>query len=333
MKIIVDAMGGDNAPKATIEGALIAKKEFGCDIILVGQQDVIKSHLGDITDVEIVHAEQVVEMCDDPMVVLKSKKESSLAVALKMLADGQGDALVTASNTGATLTGATLITKRIKGVRRAALAPILPTKTGGSLLVDCGANVECTEDYLEQFAIMGSAYFGEIKPNPTVALVNNGAEKSKGTPMIQKAYDRLEKLGNDGIINFIGNVEGREIAYGGADILVTDGFTGNILLKTFEGTAMYMGAEVKKMLTKNLKTKIGALLLGSAITDFKKTMDYKEVGGAPLLGIKKAVIKAHGSANAYTMRSAINQAIKYVESGAIEKIEQNLNKMEKIEEN
>lgn len=334
MKIILDAMGGDNAPKALVEGAILASKEFDAEIILVGREEEILKVLQENNEtsnkkISVVNATEVVTMEDDPTKSLKEKKDSSLRVALTMLANDEGDAMVCAGNTGAVLAGATLIVKRIRGIRRAALAPILPTKNGGSLLIDCGANVECSPDYLEQFAIMGSAYFSAFRENPRVALVNNGAESNKGAPLQKETYKLLEKIGNQGIINFTGNIEGRDVAINGADVLVTDGFTGNILLKTYEGVGMYIAGEVKNMFTKNIFTKIGALFVSSGLKEFKKSLDYKEIGGAPLLGIKKPVIKAHGSCDAYAVRSAIRQAIEYKNNKSIEDI---TNKIAIIEE-
>lgn len=326
MRIILDAMGGDNAPESTVNGAILAKKEFGIDIVLVGNKPEIEKILGDEKGFEIVHTDEVITMKDDPMSVIRAKRNSSLGKAFDLLNEETSDALVTSGNTGATLSGATLITKRLKGVRRAALAPMLPTKSGGSLLIDCGANVECTDELLTQFGVMGSIYFEKTMnvKNPKVGLINNGAESSKGTPMYQNVYKELTELSEKNVINFIGNIEGRGVAFGEADVIVADGFTGNILLKTYEGVGMYIGKEVKNIFTKNIFTKICAVFVKSGIDDFKKSMDYKEIGGAPLLGIKKPVIKAHGSSDAYAVRSAIKQAMDYKSSGVILEIEENL---------
>lgn len=331
MKIVLDAMGGDHAPLEIVKGAILAVNEFKKEIILVGDENKIKEILTAENALNnpllsIVHSDLVITMKDNAKTILKEKRQSSLGKSLDLVANGTADAVVTAGNTGATLTGATLILKRIKGIRRAALAPMLPTKSGGSLLVDCGANVECSEEYLLQFAIMGSIYFKNVcnVSNPKVGLVNNGAESSKGPPMIKNTHKMLENIHSMGLINFTGNIEGRDIPQGVCDVLVTDGFTGNILLKTYEGVGLYISSELKKMYMKNLKSKISALLVKKEMDDFKKTMDYKEVGGAPLLGIKKPIIKAHGSSNAYAIRSAIKQAIIYTESKSIEAIEQSI---------
>lgn len=334
MKIVLDAMSGDNAPYEIVKGGIMAVEEFGCEVILVGDTEkiteiLVKEGQTYNTKITIEHSEGVVEMCDDPKIVLRKKRGSSLGVALDILAKDKADAFVSAGNTGAVLTGATLIVKRIAGVRRAAIAPTLPTKTGGSLLIDSGANVECTEEYLEQFAIMGNIYCKKTmgRKTPKVGLVNNGAESSKGTPMIKATYEKLAQAHKDGVLNFIGNVEGRDVAQGTADVIVTDGFTGNILLKTYEGVGLYISAEVKKMFVKNIFTKIGAILVKEGIDNLKKSMDYKEVGGAPMLGIKKPVIKSHGSCDAYAIRSSIKQAIAYTESGVIDDITKEIAKL------
>lgn len=335
MKIIIDAMGGDHAPQSCIGGAVLAARDFGVEIILVGDEAKIAAQLknenaGDLSDkIEVVHAEQTIEMDDAATCVTGAKKQSSLAVAMRMLAEGKGDALVTAGNTGAVLVGATMIVKRIPGVRRAAIAPMLPTKTGGSLLIDCGANVECTPEYLLQFGYMGSYYMKKVRgiASPKVGLINNGAEATKGTEMIRASYDLLSKAGAENNINFIGNIEGRDVAQGAADVIVCDGFTGNILLKTFEGVGLYLASEVKKMFMSSAKTKIAAILMKNQLKAFKAKLDYKEIGGAPLLGICKPVIKAHGSCDARAMRGAINQAIAYANGGIIEEIAKNVEHM------
>lgn len=335
MKIIVDAMGGDNAPQSTVEGAVLAAREFGAEIVLVGREAEMKACLdaaqaGDVRNqLQLVHAEQVIDMCDSATSVTKEKKDSSLAAALRMLGAGEGDAMVSSGNTGAVLVGSTMYVKRIRGVRRAALAPILPTDTGGSLLIDSGANVECTPEYLLQFAYMGYFYAkGQMGiPNPKVGLVNNGAEASKGTPMLKETYQLLQQAGQAGRLNFIGNIEGRDVPFGAADVVLCDGFTGNVLLKTYEGVGLYFAGEMKKMFTKSLGTKLAAVMVKDGLRGFKKKMDYKEVGGAPLLGIAKPVVKAHGSSDPRAFKSAIRQAIQYAESGIIASIEQNIQHM------
>ena len=335
MKIIIDAMGGDNAPRSTVEGAVLAVREFGIDAALVGREPEIRACLeaaqaGDAADkLQIVHAEQVIDMCDSATSVTKEKKDSSLAAALRMLGAGEGDALVSSGNTGAVLVGSTMYVKRIRGVRRAALAPVLPTDKGGALLIDSGANVECTPEYLLQFAYMGSFYaqkqMGIAKPK--VGLMNNGAEASKGTPVLRETYALLQEAAQAGRLNYIGNIEGRDVPFGAADVVLCDGFTGNVLLKTYEGVGMYFAGEMKKMFLKNLGTKMAALLVKDGLGAFKKKMDYKEVGGAPLLGIAKPVIKAHGSSDPRAFKSAIRQAVQYAESGIIASIAENIDHM------
>lgn len=335
MKIIVDAMGGDNAPHSTVRGALQAAKEYGVEIILVGRGEEILSvlHEDGISDlpagVEIIHAEQVVDMCDNPATAFKEKKDSSLTVGLNMLKDGKGDAFVSAGSTGALLAGATLITKRIKGIRRAAMAPVIPTGRGGAVLVDCGATAEGTPEFLLQFAFMGSYYAERVmgRPEPKVGLLNIGAEPSKGTDLQRETYMLLEKAKEEGRINFVGNVEAREAVEGSVDVIVSDGYSGNIFLKTMEGTAIFLGREIKKMFSKNIFTKIGYLLMRKEVKEFKKLMDAGEVGGTALMGISKPVIKAHGSSNDYAIKNAIRQAIEYKKSGIIEDISENVSYM------
>lgn len=335
MKIIVDAMGGDNAPHSTVRGALQAVNEYGIEVILVGRGDAILAVLQEdgISDlpagVEIAHAGQVVEMCDNPATAFKEKKDSSLTVGLNMLKDEKGDAYVSAGSTGALLSAATLITKRIKGIRRAAMAPVIPTGRGGAVLVDCGATADGTPEFLLQFAFMGSYYAERVlgRPEPKVGLLNIGAEPSKGTDLQREAYVLLEKAREEGRINFVGNVEAREAVEGSVDVIVSDGYSGNIFLKTMEGTAIFLGREIKKMFSKNLFTKIGYLLMRNEVKEFKKLMDAGEVGGTALMGISKPVIKAHGSSDDYAIKNAIRQAIEYKKAGIIEDIAENINHM------
>lgn len=252
-----------------------------------------------------------------------------MAVAFRMLADGEGDALVSAGNTGAQLSGATLIVKRIRGIRRAALPTLLPTKTGKVLLIDSGANVECTPEYLLQFAFMGSFYMQKVVgvANPRVGLINNGTEDSKGDPLRKEAYAMLKKAGDEGRINFVGNVEGNDIMLGGCDVAVTDGFTGNVVLKTIEGAAKFLGSGIKKVFLTSLRTKLGYLFVKPQLKGFMALMDSSEIGGAPFLGVSKPVFKAHGSSNARAIRSAIMQAIRYVEGDVVKTIEENIDQM------
>ncbi|MEG2988196.1 MAG: phosphate acyltransferase PlsX [Oscillospiraceae bacterium] len=335
MKIIVDAMGGDNAPRSNVEGALAAVKEYGVEVILVGRGEDILAVLKEdgVVDlphgVEIAHADQVVTMEDNPATAFKEKKNSSLTMGLNLLKDGTGDAFVSAGSTGALLSGATLLVKRIKGIRRAALAPVVPTGKGGAILVDCGATAECTPEYLLQFAFMGSYYAEHVlgRPEPRVGLLNIGAEPSKGTDLQREAYALLQKAGDEGRIHFVGNVEAREAVEGAVDVIVADGYSGNIFLKTMEGTGLFLAKEIKKMFKKNLISKISALLVKDGIKNFKKILDAGEVGGTALVGISKTVIKAHGSSDAYAIKNAIRQGMQFSSSGIIEDITENVEHM------
>ena len=335
MRIIVDAMGGDNAPQAPVRGAIQAAKEYGVEIILVGRgEDILKVlHEDGIADlpagVEIAHAEQVVDMCDNAATAFKDKKDSSLTVGLNLLRDGTGDAFVSAGSTGALLAGATLLVKRIRGIRRAAMAPVVPTGGGGAILIDCGATAECTPEYLLQFAFMGSYYAERVlgRPEPKVGLLNIGAEPSKGTALQKETYALLTKAKEEGRINFVGNVEAREAVQGAVDVIVSDGYSGNIFLKTMEGTGGFMAKQLKAMFKKNLLTKLAAVLVSGGLRDFKKMMDSGEVGGTPLIGISKPVIKAHGSSDAFAIKNAIRQAQSFAASGIIEDITENIDHM------
>ncbi len=332
MRIIIDAMGGDNAPDAIVRGAVDAAKEFSTAITLVGRggeilESLKKQGIDTLPEgVEIANADDVVDMHDDPATVMHARRDSSMLVALRMLAEGKGDAVISAGSTGALLTAATLTVKRVKGIRRAALAPVIPTKGGSAVLIDCGANAECTPEFLLQFGYMGSfcAERFDGKKNPRVGLLNIGAEDTKGTDLQRQAYALLKNAPG---LNFVGNIEGREAMEGAVDVIVADGFSGNIMLKCIEGTGLFLASEMKKIFLKNLATKIGALLCKSGINDFKKLLDYRETGGTMLLGLKKPVIKAHGSSDARAIRSAVRQAIAVSESGVTELIEQNIDKM------
>lgn len=318
MRIILDAMGGDNAPQAPVIGALQAAKDFGAQITLVGRGEEILSVLRsqgyhDLPEgMEIAHADEVVDMHDDPATVVRKRKNSSMMIGLKMLSDGLGDAFVSAGSTGALLTGATLLVKRVKGIRRAAMGPTMPNKTGGkTVILDCGANAECTPEFLLQFGLVGSIYAKKCLgvENPKIGLLNIGTEDSKGTPLQKEAYALLKEAGDKGIINFVGNTEARDVPLGAVDVVVCDGFAGNVLLKSIEGTAMFMGSLVSKMFKKNFLSKLSAALVMKDIKAFKKMLDYREIGGTPFLGIRKPVIKAHGSSDALAFRNAVRQAM------------------------
>lgn len=333
MKIIVDAMGGDNAPGSNVRGALAAAQEYKAEIILVGKgEEILKvlaeDGIGELPKgVEIAHADQVVTMEDNPATAFKEKKNSSLTVGLTMLREGRGDAFVTAGSTGALLSAATMIPKRIKGIRRAALAPVLPVS--GAVLIDCGATAECKPEYLLQYAFMGSYYAGHVlgKPEPRVGLLNIGAEPSKGTDLQVETYALLKKANEEGRINFVGNIEAREAITGAVDVIVADGYAGNIMLKAMEGTGLLLMRELKNVLMGSTKGKLAALLVKDGMKDLKKLMDSNEVGGTPLLGISRPVIKAHGSSSDYAIKNAIRQAIQFSGSGIIEDIEENISYM------
>lgn len=329
MRVIIDAMGGDNAPQAPVLGALRARRELGVDVTLVGRKEEIQKYLGKEKGVDIVDAREIITMEDDPSTATRRKKDSSLAVALSMLKEGKGDAVVSAGSTGALLTGATLTVKRIRGIRRAALAPVIPNGGKGVMLIDCGANVECTSEYLLQFAYMGSFYMKCIMgiPNPKVGLLNNGTEESKGGELQKQSYALLKKAADDGRINFVGNIEGSAALTGAVDVLVTDGFTGNILLKGSEGMIKFLMGQLKGVFLSSTKNKLAALALKGDFAKLKDMMDVNKVGGTALLGISKPVIKAHGSSNDEAVFSAIRQAVQFAKAGVIEEIEKNIEYM------
>lgn len=335
MKIIVDAMGGDFAPLAPVKGALMAHERYGAEIILAGRtEDILRAmQQCGCTElprgVEIANATEVVEICDDPATAFKKKKDSSLTVGLTMLRDGAADGFVSAGSTGAILSGATLVVKRIRGLRRAALAPTIPTAKGKAVLIDCGANAECTVEYLLQFAYLGSYYAQKVLgiEKPRVGLLNIGAEESKGDELRRSAYQKLREAGEAGHLNFTGNIEAKEAMLGECDVIVADGYSGNIMLKSIEGTGKLLSIKLKEMLMHSALTKVAALLLKGQMADFKKLLDANEVGGTALLGISKPVIKAHGSASELGFCNAVRQAMEVAQSGIIDDIAQNIDKM------
>ncbi|MBE6971942.1 MAG: phosphate acyltransferase PlsX [Ruminococcaceae bacterium] len=335
MKIIIDAMGGDNAPLEIVKGALQGQKRWGVDIILTGDTTAILKAVeacGEKTlpkGVEIAHADEVVEMCDDPATVFRRKKNSSMALGLNMVKEGKGDAFISAGSTGALLTGATLLVKRVRGIRRAAMAPTIPTTTGKAVLIDCGANADCTAEYLVQFAYLGSFYAQRVLniERPRVALLNIGAEDSKGTDLQRETLAWLRQAGEAGHLNFIGNIEAKEAIKGGCDVIVTDGFSGNIMLKTLEGVGSMAGRVLSGIFKKNLLTKLAALAVMPGLNSFKAMMDPNKVGGTAFIGISKPVIKAHGSSNAEAIENAIGQAVEFAKSGIIADIEENIELM------
>ena len=336
MKIIVDAMGGDNAPLEIVKGALQAQKRFGADIVFTGDEaailDAVRAcGLADLPDgAAVIPTTETVEMCDDPATVFRRKKDTSMGVGLTLLKNGGGDAMVSAGSTGALLTGATLITKRIHGIRRAAMAPVIPTATGSAVLIDCGANAECTPEYLVQFAFLGNFYAQRVLgvDRPRVALLNIGTEDSKGTDLQKQTLALLRQAGKRGDLHFIGNIEAKEAIKGGCDVIVTDGFSGNILLKTMEGVGSFAGHALGDIFKKNLLTKLAAAMVMPGLRAFKAQLDPNKVGGTAFIGISKPVIKAHGASNAEAIDNAIGQARQVAESGIIGQIQENVHLMQ-----
>lgn len=326
MKIIVDAMGGDNAPVEIVKGCISAIEKFGINIILVGNEENIKKELDlyvyNKDKIEIIHAGDIITNFDNPALAIRRKKDSSMVVGLKALKEGLGDGFLSAGNTGALLAGGLFIIKRIKGIQRAALASVYPTNKQISLIVDAGANVDSKAEYLEQFGIMGSIYMEHIlkRENPKVALASIGVEKGKGDELVKESYELLENAP----INFIGNIEARNIPMGEVDVIVADGFVGNIILKLTEGVASSLLSELKTIFTSNLLSKISALLIKKQLNKLKKKTDYRQYGGAPLLGIQKPVVKAHGSSDALAIENGIRQLVNFIEKDVINIIEKNI---------
>ena len=331
MKIIVDAMGGDNAPQEIVRGAVRARRELGVEIELVGRREEVEACLAaeGCTDIPVVDAREVITMEDDPSTATRRKKDSSMAVALTRLKNGEGDAVVSAGSTGALLTGATLTVKRIRGIRRAAMAPVLPAGEHGVMLIDCGANVECTSEYLLQFAFMGSFYAKKLMgcANPRVGLLNVGTEDTKGGELQHQTFALLRQAHEEGRLNFVGNVEGTGVFAGDVDVVVCDGFTGNVLLKGTEGVIKYMMKALKGVFYASTINKLAAAVLKKDLAAMKISLDVNEVGGTALVGISKPVIKAHGASNAASLFAAIRQAKAFAESGIIEDINRNIEYM------
>lgn len=316
MRILLDAMSGDNAPLEILRGADLARKEFKeHTLVLVGDENVIsdvaiKNEIN-LSGVEIIHADTVITMEDSPLSVVRDKKDSSMSVGLKSLSKGEVDAFVSAGNTGALITGSTIVVRRIAGINRAAIASILPLSTP-VLLMDSGANLNVTSDNICQFAFMGAKYMEKIYgiDRPKIGQLNNGTEYNKGNPLQIESYQLLSESG----LNFVGNVEAKEVPFGVCDVLVTDGFSGNIFLKSVEGMGKFLMGTLKEVLTTNLVTKVSTLTMKEKIVEMKRRFDASEHGGAPILGISKPVIKAHGSSDANAIKNAIRQAIFFVES-------------------
>ena len=332
MIILLDAMGGDNAPDATIKGAVKAIKDIEAEVCLIGDKDIINAKIkefygkDDISEISnrltIHHTSEQIEMCDIPTMAIKHKKDSSMVVGFNMLKEGKGDAFISAGNSGALLTGATLLVGRIKGIDRPALAGILPAYKGRLMLIDCGSNTNCKPINLLQFAQMATIYnrntFGI--EHPTVGLLNIGTEETKGNELVRESYNLLKEKGKELNINFIGNVEGRDAFSGDLDILVADGYTGNVFLKTVEGVGKLVKRNLTESIKKSIFTKLGALPALGSINALRKSMDYKEYGGALFLGVKKPVVKAHGSSDDKLFEFTIKQAEQFVKNKAVDKM-------------
>ncbi len=323
MRVIVDAFGGDNAPLEIIKGAAEAVKAYGHTVILTGKEETIRRVAQENTisldGIEIMDCDDVITMHDAPRSIMREHKNSSMAVGLRALAEGKGDAFVSAGSTGALLMGGTFIVKRIKGISRPALASIIPTEGKPAMLLDSGANVDCRASMLMDFARMGSIYMTEVMGDGTparVGLLNVGTEDTKGGELQHETFALLK----DSDMNFIGNIEARQVPFGEADVIVADGFGGNVLLKTMEGTADMILANVKRIFKANVLTMFAAVLTGSQIKKFKKKMSTSEYGGAPLLGVQKPILKSHGNANANAIKNAIRVVAEMAEAGVVEKI-------------
>ena len=327
MRVVIDAFGGDNAPLEIVKGASLASVEYGCEITLCGNESEINRVISEndlkfFGELKIVHTEDVISMHDDPTSLLKAHKESSMALAFKELSEDRADAFVSAGSTGAVVVGGTLIVKRIKGIKRPALGGMIPSPKGRYMLMDMGANSECRPEMLEQFGIMASAYLKGVEgiTNPKIGLLNIGTEDTKGTELQKETYELLKNAP----INFVGNIESREMPKGECDAVITDGFTGNIALKLIEGTASTLFKLIKQVLYKNIFNKLAALVIKKDLYSLKSMMDSTEVGGAPLLGVRKPVIKAHGNSDAKALKNAIRQAITFTETKVIDAIAENL---------
>jgi len=326
-KILIDAFGGDNSPAEIVKGAAFAAQNFDITLVLVGKKDAICTELEKYqfpeNRIEILNATEIIDVDEVPTVAIKRKKDSSVVVGLNALKEGKGRAFISAGSTGAVLAGATLLVGRIPGVLRPALATFLPVENGFSLILDVGANVDPKPEYLAQFALMGSVYSDNMTGvvNPRVGLINIGAEKEKGTSLTKEAYKLIEETPE---INFAGNIEARDIPFGKAEVLVCDAFTGNVILKYTEGLSQALLERIKKEMTAGVSRKIGAALLAPAFASLKKGFDYKEIGGAPLLGLEGLVVKAHGSSDSKAVASAIKQCIAFIEKDIVYKIKKKL---------
>ena len=333
MRIILDGMGGDNAPASVVEGAVLASKEIDHEIVIVGKEELIcaelKKHKYDTSKITIVNATEVITNDDAPVRAVRSKKDSSIVKGINMVKSGEGDVFISAGSTGALLSGGLFLLGRIQGIDRPALASVYPIIGGkASLLLDAGANAECKPNNLLEFGIMGNIYMEKVigRENPRVGLVNLGAEASKGNTLTKAAYELLEQSH----MNFIGNVEAREVPKGACDVIVADGFTGNVILKLTEGLAWNILQTIKKKFTDGLKAKFGAALLIDKLGELKKEFDYSEYGGAPILGVKGPVVKMHGSSKAQAVKNTILKAIPFVEENVVETIQNSVLEIEEI---
>ncbi|MDL0415522.1 phosphate acyltransferase PlsX [Clostridioides difficile] len=329
MKIVIDGMGGDNAPKSNVEGAVNAIKEYQVDLIITGDKDLLEKEFSnyefDRNKLEIVHTTEIIENEDKPVKAIRSKKDSSMVVALNLVKEGKADAIISAGNTGALLAGGLFVVGRIKGIDRPCLCSAIPNvKRGMTLIADCGANADCKPKNLVEFAAMSNIYSRKVLglENPKVALANVGLEEGKGNDLVKRSYEEIKKLD----LNFIGNVEAREVINAYTDIIICDGFTGNILLKSAEGVALSVMSLIKETFMASTKSKIGALLVKDDLRKLKSFIDYSEYGGAPLLGLNGGVIKAHGSSDAKAIKNAINQGIKFSKGKVVEDINQFISK-------
>lgn len=343
MKILLDAMGGDNAPDANIKGALNAINKIKAEVILIGKEEIIRKKIREFTGKEIEevsdrlkirNATETIEMTDTPTVAIKHKKDSSMVVGFKMLKEGEGDVFISAGNSGALLTGATLLVGRIKGIDRPALAGILPAYKSQLLLIDAGSNTNCKPINLLQFAQMSSIYLKNTYgiEKPTIGLLNIGTEETKGNELVKESYKLLKEKSEELDINFVGNVEGRDAFSGKINAIVTDGFTGNVFLKTTEGLGKFVKRSLTESFTKNLLSKILSIPALPAIKRFSKVMDYKSYGGALFLGVKKPVVKAHGSSDSLLFEYTLIQAEKFVENKAVDKMIEEFEKQRDKEE-
>jgi phosphate acyltransferase len=335
MRVAVDGMGGDFAPDAVIEGCIDAIKEYGVDIIITGPEELIKRKLAEYSypkeKITVVDASEVISPNEEPVKALKRKKDSSLVKALNLVKSGEADAVLSAGSTGALMAGASLIVGRIKGMKRVALAPVMPGKNAPFMIVDAGANVDCKPQFLLQFAIMGKIYYENVLQvkNPSVGLVNIGAEEEKGNELTKETHQLLKQTD----FNFVGNVEPRDVPNGDVNVLVCDGFIGNTILKTYEGVASTIFSMLKEEIMSSFTSKIGGLLLKPVFSGFKKKFDYTEYGGSAFLGSNGIVIKAHGSSNAKAFKNAIRQAISSYDNKIVDKIREELEKLTINEEN